>query len=391
MNVVFSIGALYGGGSERQIVSLLQTIDRKKFVPRLYLVNRHGPLLGQVPPDVPVDVFEERYQGRSLSLPGYMHRQRVKDMSRYLREVGADVSYDRTFLMTLIAADAAQRSGVPNVSTIVTDPPRGFATVAGRFQSSKRRRLRRLYQNSARVLAVSSGAADSAARFYQIPRSCIQTAQNGVNIRAVQQAARQRVDNAWWTAPPRADRQLFRIVSAGRLNREKGFHLLIDAVADFSSERDDLDVRLAILGEGPDHQILQQQIAAREVRDVVRLVGFHTAAPAWYAAADVFVLASFLEGMPNVLLEAMAVETPIIATDCLSGPREILGDSQFGSLISTGSRKAIVDALRDAVAFPQRQRDFSRRGLERVESEFSIDVATRRLEKIFAEVVGSTR
>jgi hypothetical protein len=133
IRVVFSIGAMHGGGSERQMILLLRHLDRTLFEPHLYLVYKSGPLLDQVPTDVPVVSFDTRVTPSRIYLPGLMHSRRVRDYARYLQEVQADVSYDRTFLMTLISAAGAQRAGVPNVSTIVTNPETGFAPVAGRL------------------------------------------------------------------------------------------------------------------------------------------------------------------------------------------------------------------------------------------------------------------
>ena len=95
--VVFSIGALHGGGSERQIVNTLVHLDRERFEPFLYVVYRAGPLLPLLPSDVSLAVFEERDPRSPTRIPGGMHRRRVADMMRYLSEVNADLSYDRTF------------------------------------------------------------------------------------------------------------------------------------------------------------------------------------------------------------------------------------------------------------------------------------------------------
>ena len=168
IRVVFSIGAMHGGGSERQMLLLLRHLDRRQFEPLLYLVYKSGPLLNQVPSDVPVTSFDTRVTTSRIYFPGLMHCRRVRDYARFLQEVNADVSYDRTFLMTLISAAGAHKAGVPNVSTIVTDPETGFAPVAGRFQWFKRKILHRLYNNSAQVLAVSNGAREAAIRFYGI-------------------------------------------------------------------------------------------------------------------------------------------------------------------------------------------------------------------------------
>ena len=381
IRVVFSIGAMHGGGSERQLVSLLRHLDRDRFEPSLYLVYRSGPLLAEVPDDVPIVAFEERDSGRGFYFPGLMHRRRVSDMSRYLVEVKADVCYDRTFLMTLIAAEAAQRAGVANVSTIVTDPSLGFAPVAGRFQWMKRRILNRLYSQSTCVVANSNGAARSAESFYGLRPNSVTTVYNGVDLGNVRQLAAGHVNDAWWMSEPNG-RRVFRIVTAGRLNQQKGFHLLIEAVSRLVSGYPEIDFRLAILGEGPGREVLHSQIARLNLTDSVQLVGFRQDAPAWYKTGDLFVLPSFLEGMPNVLLEAMACGTPVLSTDCPSGPREILSNGTCGALCRVGSVDELTANILSFLKNEQLGADFAAAATVRVESEFSIERATKRLEEI---------
>lgn len=383
IKVVFSIGAMHGGGSERQLVSLLRHLDRKRFEPVLYLIYRSGPLLQELPADVPVFAFEERFRKSSIYLPGLMHRNRVRDMSKFLKEVRADISYDRTFLMTLIAADAAQRINVPNVSTVVTDPSLGFKPVAGKFQSTKRRILKRLYSSSGKVLANSEGAARSAEAFYGLKPDSVFVHYNGVDLDAVKTKSELPIDDDWWNED-KTDRSL-RLVTAGRLNREKGFHLLIDAVAELVRQDVQSDIKLAILGEGDSRDNLQAQIDQFKLNDSIRLVGFRDNAPAWYKSADIFVLPSFLEGMPNVLLEAMAVGTDVVSTDCPSGPKEILQDGEYGVLVDVGSADSLVSGIRQVINSQKK----TAQAVSRVESEFSIQSATRNLEDILSEVVES--
>ena len=390
IRVVFSIGAMHGGGSERQLVSLLHHLDRSRFEPHLYLVYRSGPLLKEVPNDVRISAFEERNLSRNIYTPGSMHRRRVADFSRYLTESKADVVYDRTFLMTLIAAEAAQRVSTPNVSTIVTDPSRGFAPVAGRFQWLKKRILRRLYSRSSAVIANSNGAARSAETFYGLTPNLVTTVYNGVDIERVRQLADQPVNDEWWNSNP-ADRRVFRIVTAGRLTQQKGFHLLIDAVGRLRSSSPDVEVRLAILGEGAGRAVLESQIKQANLENSVQLMGFRQEAPAWYKSADLFVLPSFLEGMPNVLLEAMACETCVLSTDCPSGPEEILDNGNCGSLCAVGSVDALVAGITDFLRNKDQHTRFVLAATKRIESEFSIERAARKLEQVLEDVVGENR
>jgi glycosyltransferase involved in cell wall biosynthesis len=372
---------MHGGGSERQILTILQHLDRSRFEPFLYLIYRTGPLLDQIPDDVPVAAFEERVGASRFYLPGHAHRARVHDMTGFLKEVNAQVCYDRTFLMTLIAADAAQRAGIPNVSTIVTNPLTGFAPVAGRFQWFKRRILRRLYSKSAQVVAVSTGAAEGAAQFYAIARNRIRVLPNGVDMKTIRLAAATNpVQDPWWNSKTL---NTLRLVTAGRLNREKGFHVLIEAV-NLLRERSTLPpVRLAILGDGTARNELQHQIDGLSLSDQVRLPGFQNNASAWYESADIFVLPSLVEGMPNVLLEAMAVNTPVVSTDCPSGPAEILQQGRLGELVAVNDADSLADGIQHILQDQDAARNRANIAADAVQSDRSAAAAVRDLESVF--------
>lgn len=386
IRVVFSIGSMQGGGAERQLCSLLHHFDRSRIEPLLYLVYRSGPLLQELPEDVAITSFDERYHGSQR--PGFlMHGRRVRDMCSYLKECNADVCYDRTFLMTLIAADAAQRASVPNVSTVVTDPSLGFAPVAGRHQWAKKRILRRLYNQSAFVLANSTGAARSAERFYGLPGDTVSTLYNGVDFQQVRRQADSTIDDEWWNAESDG-RKSFRIATAGRLNQQKGFYLLVDAIAQLRQKFPAVEFKLAVLGEGPSRDALSRQIDDYGLAANVKLMGFRSDAAAWYKASDLFVLPSFLEGMPNVLLEAMACETPVLSTDCPSGPREILADGKFGDLCPVGSVEGLAAGIAKFVEDEQYGLRFVPEAVNHVQQQFSIQAAAAELEEFLIRAAG---
>ena len=333
IRVVFGIGGLHGGGAERQLITILQHLDRSRFQPFLYLVYRTGPLVGEVPEDVPVVAFDERWQGARR--PGVlMHRRQVSDMKAYLSEVKADVCYDRSFLMTMIAAAAAQALQVPNVSTVVTEPRYAFPLLAGRFQNLKRRLLRRLYSKSTQVLANSNGAAQAAEQFYGLAAGTIKTVYNAIDLERIDRLSTIPVSQDWWTAE--SERPVFRMVTAGRLTVQKGFDLLIDAVAEIQKERPGIELRLAILGEGVDREAFQAKINHYGLQNQVVMPGFMDNAISWYHSADLMVLPSLFEGFPNVLMEAMACGTAVLSSDCPFGPAELLEKGRWGQLCRVG-------------------------------------------------------
>lgn len=148
--------------------------------------------------------------------------------------------------------------------------------------------------------------------------------------------------HAWLT---RRDRPV--ILAAGRLRPQKDFATLLMA---FARLRARSALRLVILGEGPERARLEALAHDLGIADDVLMPGFIANPFPWLAAADVFVLSSAFEGAPNVLVEALACGTPVVATDCPSGPREILAGGRHGELVPVGDPAAMAEAVARTLA-----------------------------------------
>lgn len=107
-----------------------------------------------------------------------------------------------------------------------------------------------------------------------------------------------------------------------------------------------------ILGDGDKRNELKSLCSALNVDEDVQFPGFVDNPFAYMAAADVFVLSSIWEGLPNVLIEALACGTPVVSTDCPSGPREILQDGKYGSIVPVGDDKALTEAIEKVLDEP---------------------------------------
>ncbi len=139
------------------------------------------------------------------------------------------------------------------------------------------------------------------------------------------------------------------IISVGRLSVQKNYENLIDAFHLFLKHS---NANLLIIGEGPERLKLQNKIDELDLGDKVDLFG-HTSNPYKYISrADLFVLSSLWEGLPTVLIEALACNTPIVSTDCPHGPREILESGKWGSLVPIENSKALSDAMLDMIDNP---------------------------------------
>ncbi|MEZ5904902.1 MAG: glycosyltransferase [Geminicoccaceae bacterium] len=141
--------------------------------------------------------------------------------------------------------------------------------------------------------------------------------------------------------PIRLDGRPF-IVAAGRLTPSKDFPNLLEAMALLRRRR---DLALVILGEGPERPALDALVQKLGLTADVWLAGFQANPYRFFSRAAVFVLPSRREGLPTVLIEAMACGCPIVSTDSPHGPREILADGRFGHLVPMGEPPALADAI----------------------------------------------
>jgi len=140
------------------------------------------------------------------------------------------------------------------------------------------------------------------------------------------------------------------LVAAGSLAPWKGFGDLIRAMDVL--KRRGRDVRLVILGEGALRAELEALVAELGLGDRIRLPGFTDNVLKYFARADAFVLSSHVEGMPNVLVEAMMCGCTPVATDCQTGPRELLQDGRYGYLVPVGEADGIADGIEAALDNP---------------------------------------
>ncbi len=194
-----------------------------------------------------------------------------------------------------------------------------------------------LYPKADAIVAVSGGVARDLSRYVGLSHASIHTIYNPVYSEELIQASYDTVAHPWFQ-----DKEMPVVLSAGRLHEAKAFDVLIEA---FALVRSRHPAKLIILGEGPQRSRLENIIRSLGLEDQVQLPGFVDNPWKYMRQANVFVLSSKWEGLPGALIEAMACGTPVVATDCPSGPSEILEEGKWGRLVPVGD----VTALRDAI------------------------------------------
>jgi glycosyltransferase involved in cell wall biosynthesis len=173
------------------------------------------------------------------------------------------------------------------------------------------------------------------------PHVCVY---NVVDDREARERMRVPVEHGWLS-----EKSVPVLMAAGRLAPWKGFTDLIEAVALVRLQR---EVRLLILGDGEMRNELQHLVEARGLSGSVQLVGYVENPLKYFVRADVFVLSSRVEGLPNVLVEAMMCGCTPVSTDCPTGPREVLQGGKFGYLVPVGDPAAMAAAIERALDHP---------------------------------------
>jgi glycosyltransferase involved in cell wall biosynthesis len=184
--------------------------------------------------------------------------------------------------------------------------------------------------------------------------------------------------------PSAADGDRLRLITVGRLEREKGHALLLDALAALDDDR----ISLTILGDGSEMEALRSQAKRLGIADRVRLLGRvgQDEIRAHYAQAHAFVLSSLGEGIPVVLMEAMAMRMPVIAPRLMGIP-ELVQDGTSGLLVTPGSADALADAIASLAAQRARWSAMGEAGRIRVTEQFEIGACAARLEATLADLL----
>lgn len=368
-HVLFILPALHGGGAERALLRLLRQLDRAKIQPALFVVKKEGALLDHVPADVEVTTALEPGE-RIRSHPCRVFSRLLKAARSCDLIVGA-LEFGATYL-SLAAGRVLRR---PVIGMVRTHPASELATRG----ILHRLAFRLAYPHLTTAVTVSAGARRSLVELVPSLKGRTRVIHNLLPIQEIRALAKETPET-----PFSPDRPV--VLAAGRLVPLKQFDMLIRAHAEVLSRN--VEHHLVILGEGPERPNLESLARELGVEKSVSLPGFQVNPYAWMARANLLVLTSRYEGFPNVLLEAMALGVPVAATDCPSGPAEILAGGEYGLLVPPDDVNAPADAIARVLTDSQLAARLRRKGSRRA-LDFSADVIAHQYEKLFLEVCGA--
>ena len=322
------------GGVERITVNMAQHLVSQGHRVDLLLRMATGEFLAEIPAGVRVVELGRSHAWAFIRLVGYLRRERPRSLLTLMYPQNEIGLLARWLAGTRVRTLVSVRSMLSGQQELVDSR---WSLVRRIHADCARLLARCCYRYADGVVTVSDGAASDIAHFTGLHLSRITVIRNPVIRPQLFSRAAERATHPWLAGdgPPV-------ILGVGRLHRIKDFTTLIKA---FSLVRAQREARLVILGEGPERNSLLQVARERGVAADIDLPGFTgNPYPAMRAAA-VLALTSRFDALPGVLVEALALGTPIVATDCPSGPREILRGGRYGELVPVGDDAGVAAAI----------------------------------------------
>ncbi len=323
------------GGPERMVLNLAEGIAARGLTVDLLAIRADSAHLDRLPAGVNLIDLGVRHSGLAApAIARYLKRERPAALL---------AAKDRA-IRAAVAARWLAGVDCRIVGRLGTNLSAALEGRSGLARWLRVAPMRLSYRRVECVVAVSEGVAADTARLTGLPAARIAVVRNPVLTPRLAELAAAPCPHPWLT-----DGGDPVVLGAGRLTEQKDFATLLRAFARLDAER---PARLIVLGEGRLRAVLESLATELGVRARVALPGFDANPYAWMARAQLFVLSSAWEGSPNVLTEALALGVPAVATDCPSGPRELLAGGRFGPLVPVGDPGALAAAMRATLAAP---------------------------------------
>jgi glycosyltransferase involved in cell wall biosynthesis len=394
------VPSLEGGGAERSMLNLVHAFLERGRKVDLVLCRAKGAYLENIPAQARLVVLESEgdFGGRLAALLANAGRlgslirpvvlpskiapeiEYLRSLQRYLRERQPDVVLSALTYANLIALWA--RNAVnPGLPVVVSER---IALSQHCFNEPSRRKWRwrylpplvgSSYPVADAVISVSNQVADDLSAVSGLPRESIKTIYNPVVDDGLRSQSAEPLDHPWFVAqsPPV-------ILGVGRLAQQKDFSTLIRAFARLRARR---KAHLLILGEGKQRPLLEALVKDLGLETDVQLPGFVVNPFQFMARAAALVLSSEYEGLPGVVIQALACGCPVVSTDCPGGSAEILCDGEYGPLVPVGDDAALCAAVESVLDNPLEKHVLMQRA-----EQFSIDCAAEQylavLDTLFA-------
>ena len=363
--IAYVIGELGKGGAEYQLVELLRGLDRVRWEPHVVALSAGGYWADEI----------RRLGVPLVELPsaGSFDWRRLRALRAALRRLAPAVLHTVLWSANCYGRLAAIGLGIGRVVTAERN------VVA---RPAWERVIERVLDPMTDAYLVNARAVEAELVRHGLARSKIHVVHNGIDVAALPPFTLERQGaRAALGFPP--ERRL--LAQVGRLAPQKDHGTFLRAMAAVARRHDDVDA--LVVGDGAERARLQDLAASLGLNGRVRWLGLRDDVPRLLAAADVMTLTSRYEGLPNVVLEAMAMGAAVVATD-VGGCAELVEDGVDGRLVAPGDAAAVACAVEELLGSEPRRRAFVEAARARVLAEFSREAMVRRTCDLYAAPAG---
>ncbi len=327
MRIAILLPDLRGGGAERVNLELAREFTRFDHRVIFVLMRAQGELLAEIQADCDI-----------VDLGAPRIRQAYRPLRRWLKTQKPDVLLAGIWPLTVLAVMAAAGLGcrvVVSDHNVLSKQYERWGKLQNLFL---RLSIRLAYPRAAARVGVSEGVARDIEALGSLRAGSVEVIHNPIPPASDGTAEGIAHAEASWQ-PDKGKR----ILTVGSFKAVKNHPMLLRAFARLAEET---DAQLILLGDGKMRSDLERLTIILGIADRVVMPGFVSDPSPYYRTADLFVLSSDIEGFGNVIVEALACGTPVVSTDCPSGPAEILDGGRYGALVPVGDETALVEAMR---------------------------------------------
>jgi glycosyltransferase involved in cell wall biosynthesis len=323
------IPSMNGGGAEKVYFILANYFVNKGFQVDLLLTKKEGAYIKQL--DEKINIIELSSKRVSLDIYGlrkYMKNSNPDVVMSAMTHCNIILSVSSFFMKCKIPIIVSEHSNFSGSLKEMKPIQRFIFKFIGGL----------IYRKQRYIVAVSEGAKQALCSELKLKEDFINVIYNPFEIRKIQKDSSAGVLHQWLEK----SRKFKTLISVGRYTEAKDFFNLISA---FEIVKKNIDARLIILGDGGLRLQLQSFITEKNMQNCIDLYGFVSNPFSYISKADLFVLSSKREGLSNVLIESMICGVPLVATDCPSGPKEILENGKWGKLVPVSDPEALSNAI----------------------------------------------
>lgn len=370
--IAFFMHGFNGGGAEKVTIITANLLAKSGIQVDLLMKTIEGPLFNMVNSNV--NIIDLKITRKSLIDRGLSTIKNVW----YLKKVMDSNVYDILFIVARPMCFVASLSSFmcrKSRTKLIGIIHNSIYNENNGVDQLKNRIIRLAKSKYYTTVVVSEDAASEYRDFMK--NSNVETIYNPVVNNEILELSHLTVDHKWLVDTERSYKVL---VTAGRLSAQKNHAWMIQMLKQLKKTN---DVKLLILGEGPLKEELQKQVKDMKLEDCIDFVGFTSNPYTFFAKSDAFILTSNYEGLPTVLIEALACGCNIVSTNCPTGPREILDSGKYGWLVECGDMQGYIAAITECLEKPHNKAVLQERA-----AVFSYEAALTKYENLIKRAIG---